>query len=257
MQKIITVNKPIGLTPLETIQLIKQKKPSLFSSKVCYAGRLDPLAHGVLLLLTGEKIQDVKTYLNLPKEYEFSIVLGLQTDTYDLLGYVMENTIAGSIKNVKLFVNTFVNNFSGKKQQSYPPYSSKTVFGKPLFWWARNNKLSEIEIPKREIEIYDFYCKSIQEIDIDSLSRKIKETLSLVNGDFRQKETIKRWEKLFHSVKGKQKLTTINFYIRCSSGTYVRELVNQFGKELGCGAVATEIFRTKVGKFSLLNAISV
>lgn len=257
MEQIINVNKPIGITPLETIQQIKQKNPSLLSTKVCYAGRLDPLAHGVLLLVTGEKIKQIKTYLTLTKEYEFTVALGLQTDTYDLLGYVKKVKITNSVKNVKLFVNTFVNSHKGVHLQSYPPYSSKTVFGKPLFWWARNNKLTEIEIPKKEIEIFDFRCLAIQKITTNTLRKKIKDTLSLVKGDFRQRETINRWEKLLEQTNENQKLTTVTFYVRCSSGTYVRELVNQFGQELRCGAVAIEILRTKVGNFSLSNAISV
>jgi tRNA pseudouridine55 synthase len=256
MEKIINIYKPVGLTPFEVIQKIKQKDPDLLHTKICYAGRLDPLAHGVLLLLTGENTKQVTNYLNLPKEYEFEVAFGLQTDTYDLLGYVMGNYITTNITNVKLFVNTFVNKFIGKRVEEYPPYSSKTVGGKPLFWWARNNRLAEIEIPKRDIEIYDFRCLTVKEIDLRSLEKRIKETLALVNGDFRQHETIKRWEKLFSKSNTTLKLTTAKFYIRCSSGTYVRELVNQMGKEMGYGAVAIEILRTKVGNFSLTKAVS-
>ena len=43
--------------------------------------------------------------------------------------------------------------------------------------------------------------------------------------------------------------------IECSSGTYVRSLVRDIGDELGCGAVMTRLVRTRIGAFSLEDAI--
>lgn len=39
--------------------------------------------------------------------------------------------------------------------------------------------------------------------------------------------------------------------ISCSSGTYVRSIVHDIGKRLGCGAVLTGLARTKIGDFDL------
>lgn len=44
------------------------------------------------------------------------------------------------------------------------------------------------------------------------------------------------------------------FTVACSKGTYIRSLVNDIGKELGCGAVLTDLRRTKVGNFSIKDA---
>ncbi|PWH16078.1 MAG: tRNA pseudouridine(55) synthase TruB [Anaerolineae bacterium] len=43
--------------------------------------------------------------------------------------------------------------------------------------------------------------------------------------------------------------------VYCSSGTYVRSLANDLGKELGCGAHLIGLRRTKSGKFTLRDAI--
>jgi tRNA pseudouridine55 synthase len=43
--------------------------------------------------------------------------------------------------------------------------------------------------------------------------------------------------------------------IHCSSGTYVRSLANEIGKNLGCGAYLEELIRTKIGHFSLNQAV--
>ncbi len=90
MQQLINVYKPLGMTPLEVIRKLKQTNSYLTEAKISYAGRLDPLAHGVLLLLVGENTKEKDRYLALPKTYEFEIIFGLQTDTYDLLGYATQ-----------------------------------------------------------------------------------------------------------------------------------------------------------------------
>src|SRR5262249_21048856 len=45
------------------------------------------------------------------------------------------------------------------------------------------------------------------------------------------------------------------FVIECSSGTYIRSLAHEMGRQLGCGAHLTEICRTAVGEFSLEQAL--
>lgn len=43
--------------------------------------------------------------------------------------------------------------------------------------------------------------------------------------------------------------------VNCSSGTYVRSLVNDLGERLGCGATLTGLRRTKSGRFTLRDAV--
>lgn len=47
---------------------------------------------------------------------------------------------------------------------------------------------------------------------------------------------------------------TVNFEVKCSKGTYIRSLVNDFGKALNNGACMTSLRRTKIGEFSVENA---
>ncbi len=255
MQHLLSFYKPSGLTPLEVINIIKKQRPELANEKITYAGRLDPLAHGVLLLLIGEEAKKRETYLDLQKTYEFEAVFGLETDTYDLLGLVKAKKKILNGINVNLFVNSFVKSHIGKQLQFYPPYSSKVVEGKPLFWWARNNRLDEIEIPTREVEIYDFRCMSMGNISIKDFKQKVEASITSVHGDFRQKEILTHWEEACSTLQNKTNtLPTIKFYLNCSSGTYVRELVHQLGKALSCGAVAIDILRTAVGEYTIKNA---
>ena len=46
----------------------------------------------------------------------------------------------------------------------------------------------------------------------------------------------------------------IKLKIFCSSGTYIRSIANDIGKELGCGAYLNELKRTKIGKYRIKKA---
>tara|TARA_A100001015_G_scaffold140056_1_gene155305 strand:+ start:1052 stop:1741 length:690 start_codon:yes stop_codon:yes gene_type:complete len=49
----------------------------------------------------------------------------------------------------------------------------------------------------------------------------------------------------------------IEFKIKCSKGTYIRSIANSFGKKLNSGSYLYELRRTKIGRFSVLNAIDI
>ncbi|HDN85968.1 MAG: tRNA pseudouridine(55) synthase TruB [Candidatus Omnitrophota bacterium] len=54
----------------------------------------------------------------------------------------------------------------------------------------------------------------------------------------------------------KIELPFVEFYVRCSKGTYVRKLAEDIGEKLGCGAHITSIIRTAVGPFTLREAVN-
>ena len=49
----------------------------------------------------------------------------------------------------------------------------------------------------------------------------------------------------------------VEFKIDCSKGTYIRTIANDFGKRLNSGSYLYELRRTKIGEFSVLNAIDI
>jgi tRNA pseudouridine55 synthase len=50
-------------------------------------------------------------------------------------------------------------------------------------------------------------------------------------------------------------LPTVEFRVRCSTGTYIRSLVHDFGKVLGVGAYMSGLRRTKIGAFNVEDAM--
>jgi len=148
MQKILELYKKEGETPLEAIEEFRKKNLEYSDVKMTYAGRLDPMAEGVLLVLVGDECKNKENYLGLDKEYEFEILHGIQTDTYDILGLPAKSGTS-DVPQIEIETsNTSIDAIEkskGKFTQKYPPYSSMTVQGKQLFQWAREGRLDEIE----------------------------------------------------------------------------------------------------------------
>ena len=91
--------KEIGETPLDLIKKLKTDS----NRKYSFAGRLDPMARGQMIILEGEECKQTHLYCNLTKIYEFEVLFGFQTDTYDILGLVENFTLT---KNNISIINT-------------------------------------------------------------------------------------------------------------------------------------------------------
>src|SRR5690349_18370218 len=52
-------------------------------------------------------------------------------------------------------------------------------------------------------------------------------------------------------------MPVVSFRVVCSTGTYIRSLANDFGKELGCGAYLSSLCRTRIGEHKLDQAMSI
>lgn len=241
------------MTPLEAIRTFQEKNPEYKELKMSYAGRLDPLAEGVLLVLTGDELKEQKKYWGLDKQYEADILFGFSTDTYDVLGIPSypPHAFEKKIPNQKE-----IQKFQGNYTFTLPPYSSHKINGKPLFWWARNNKLDEIEIPRKTVKIYKIELREEKNIKKDDLLEKILEKIDSVQGDFRQKEIKEAWKE---ALKGSPtvEFPVLKIIVNCSSGTYIRSIANELGEKTGTEAVLLNLKRTRVGEFMVENSIRI
>ena len=247
--RVFAINKKEGETPLDAVSLFRQMSPVHKESKITYAGRLDPMAEGLLVLLVDDEVHRKEDYLKLPKEYEFEVLFGFATDTYDVLGKVTN-------KHPKLLDKKFLRSkikktlksFRGKITQTYPPYSSKTVDGKPLFAYAREGV--EVELPENKVHIRRIELLGMQRKSAREILREVKERIAKVQGDFRQEEILDIWHGHLKDIK-RDKFLVGKFVVRCTSGTYVRSIAHELGKNLETGALAYRIKRTKVGPYTL------
>ena len=205
MDNIIVVNKDKDYTSRDVVNVIGK----IFNTKkVGHTGTLDPLATGVLIVCMNKALKVVDLITASDKEYIAKVVLGIDTDTLDITG----NIINECKTNVNVdMVKSVLNSFVGKSIQEVPKYSAVKVNGKKLYEYARNG--IDVELPKREIQIFDI--ELISDIDI---------------------------------VDGHQEFS---FRVKVSKGTYIRSLIRDIGVKLGCFACMKELTRTKQGKFSI------
>ncbi len=218
---IIRIYKKLGETPLEALERVRLENPEYSNLPMTYAGRLDPMAEGELVVLIGEACKKKDEYLNMDKEYEFKILFGFKTDSYDLLGIPKE--ASASIENIKEGLEKDLQKFKGVRTQEYPPFSSKTIGGVPLFQKTKNGEV--FDLPTRQVEIYDLKILGFEEISGEKLLSEILERISLVRGDFRQEEVLESWKNILSQKEGENFLLA-KVSMSCSSGTYVRSLVN-------------------------------
>lgn len=244
MNDVILIDKPVGQTPFQAILQYKHDHPEYADIKMTYAGRLDPMASGLLLILAGEKVHEKDQFLGLDKTYHVDILLGFSTDTYDILGLVTDYVAEAQPCQTEQ-LNKVLRGFVGKFTQIYPPYSSRPIEGKPL--WQHTREGSQPEMPEKDVEIYDISIKSERIISGQDLQQEIMARIAEVSGDFRQDVIVQKWQE---SIENKD-FPVITLQVHCSSGTYMRSLAHQIGEKLGIPALAYHIRRTKIGDFTL------
>ncbi len=246
MNNIIPVYKPLGLTSLQCIKLLMEKCPELKDKKATFAGRLDPMAEGVLLVLLDEARFEKEKYLNLNKVYEADLLFGFKSDTYDLLGEIIK-VKKSNIDQTSL--SKYLGKLVGQFEQKLPPYSSFRIKGKSLFEWSREGKIDQIDIPTKNREIYLSELLGFWTEERMDLYNKVSNRINLVDGDFRQKIILEKW-KQFLLDGSNYKLQCASIRINCSSGTYIRSIINDLGDFLNCGALSLRIKRISVGEFN-------
>lgn len=159
MDGILIINKPKQYTSHDVVAKVKK----ICGEKVGHTGTLDPMATGVLPLLLGQGTKLSKYLINHDKTYIATIQLGKKTDTLDSEGSILEErNVDGKLLN-KENVQRVLECQIRKQIQTPPIYSAIKVNGKKLYEYAR--KGVEVEIPKREIEIYNIELLDINEKD--------------------------------------------------------------------------------------------
>lgn len=247
MKQVLNVYKKVGMTPLEAIKKVRKKYPFYKNKKMGYAGRLDPLAEGVLVVLLEDENKKIGQYMGFDKEYNAEILFGFSSDSHDVLGMAKKiNIFEINEKDLKKKIKSF----KGKYEQKIPEYSSYKIKGKPMFYYAR--KGMQVQEVKKKVVIKKIEINSIYKISSKKLLRKINDKLSKVRGDFRQSEILDKWNNL---LKEEGKYLVVNLNIECSSGTYIRAIAEDLGNKVGCGGLLLSLKRTRVGKFLIRDSI--
>ncbi len=234
---LLPLYKPLGLTPLQALERLREHA-ALGEEKLTYAGRLDPLAEGVMLILGGEERHRKGDYTGLDKAYEAEFLLGWGSDTGDILGRIRR------VPSVTCDVGEAVRSLEGLRERRVPAWASVPVDGKSLVWHQRNGRA--VEAPLRPMRVDQVELRADRQVNADTLQQCIRQKIPLVQGPFRQQEALTDWENCLHS--GDQ-CRVIHVSCITGPGAYLRSLAAELGQVLGTEALLFSLRRTRVGQW--------
>lgn len=145
MDGVFIIDKPKGITSRDVVNKVIKK---LNIRKVGHTGTLDPIATGVLVVCVGSATKLVEDLTCDDKEYIATVTLGIDTDTLDIEGNILNNIDCIKTKEE---IEEILKSFIGTYNQEVPAFSAVKINGKKLYEYAREG--IDIELPKRDVKI--------------------------------------------------------------------------------------------------------
>ncbi|MDO9509792.1 MAG: tRNA pseudouridine(55) synthase TruB [Candidatus Magasanikbacteria bacterium] len=240
----VLVNKPINWTSFDVVgylrKMFRQKYPDLKKIKVGHAGTLDPFATGLLIVAIGrEATREIENFKNLNKTYEAIFKLGEISNTGDNTGNIQPYTLKQNIFKKLLFI---IYCLFKKPDHWIPAFAGMT---KELPYSIQIEKILKRFLGKQSQIPPMFSAKKINGQRLYKLARQGKKVKRKANQIEIFSLTLLEYNYPFLKVE-----------VVCSPGTYIRTLGEDIGKKLQIGAFCSELKRTKIGEYSLTNAIN-
>jgi tRNA pseudouridine55 synthase len=212
----LLINKPTGISSYDCIRHIKKILNQ--KAKIGHAGTLDVFASGLLIIGIGRQAtKHLQEISDADKQYTATGKLGYITDTLDHTGRIIKECPWPQVTKEQL--EATLANFAQRYEQMPPAYSALKYEGKPLYELARTE------------------AKTSQELAAIVQNKKRIATI--------KHYTLDRFE---------PPLFTIT--ITVPKGTYIRALINDVAQACGSCATTQELRRTKIGNFSLEQAVN-
>ena len=217
---LLNIFKPKNWTSFDVVAKVRGV---LKVKKAGHAGTLDPLAEGVLVVLTEGDTKKQAKFMEMEQEYIAEIAFGAESPTYDL---EMLPTLVTTPDSAETFakIKEILPLFTGEVEQIIPPYSAKKVEGKPMYKLARQG----LEMAEQR--------KAVTVFSIDVMEQKTRE----LNTD-----------------QGVAALPCVLLRIKCSSGTFVRSLAHELGEKLKTGGILVSLVRSAVGEYKVENSVKI
>ena len=217
MNGILIIDKPAGITSHDVVSRVRR---ILKTKSVGHTGTLDPFATGVMAILVGQATRLAQFLDKDEKEYEAVVQFGFETDTGDLTGV---RTAECGMRSEEI-----------------------------------EARIASIDWE----EVFDSFRGEIKQTPPMFSAKKVdgKKLYELA----RKGETIER-KPIAITIK-KLEIATSNIpippsalHIRviCSAGSYIRTLAEDIGRKTGLLAHLTELRRTRSGKFTLDQSLTI
>lgn len=196
-------------------QVVGRARRLLGTRKVGHAGTLDPMATGVLVLGVGRATRLLGYLMATTKSYRATVRFGIGTDTDDAEGNVIGALGAAGLTRDQ--VAAAVPAYRGEIMQVPTQVSAIKIDG--VRSYARARAGEHVELAPRPVRIDEFTLDSFQSTTVGGLD-----------------------------------VCDAEITVTCSSGTYIRALARDLGRDLGTGGHLIALRRTRVGAFDLTEA---
>lgn len=248
--------KPLGTS---THQLA-QRWGELQQQPTTHTGTLDPMADGVVIVLSGLDRFNKTALSNWQKTYQFEIWWGVQTDSLDLLGL--------TTKIAKFDLNQFPSTgldtdqlqdqlamvlpkFLGPQPQTLPHFAAKRMAGQSYFDLAKRGEKFQPAV--EEVVIHQLQLLANFSLAKNQLHQIIQQRLSLVEGDFRQTEILANWANQIPQLP--PQLFVSRLIATTSKRTYIRALVRDLALAVGLPATTFALTRTQNGPYGIQDCL--
>lgn len=161
----LLIDKPLGWTSFDVVKRVRgvlTRRYGIKKLKVGHAGTLDPLASGVMIVVTGRSTKLIDSLQAGVKEYIATIALGATTPSFDLETEIDARYPTDHI--TRPLVEEVLKRFTGCIEQIPPEYSACKVDGKRAYELARKGR--EVDLKPKvlvidEIELLEYSPESI------------------------------------------------------------------------------------------------
>src|SRR5690242_10494667 len=161
---LVRIDKPAGCTSHDVVNRWRRLSSV---KRVGHLGTLDPMATGLLLLLSGSATRLAPFYSGTEKTYLASIRFGVVSDTFDAEGVVRETHTAPP--DSRETVDKALDRFRGKFLQTPPPVSAKKVGGIPAYKLARRD--IEFELKPVQVHVHSLELRRFEGVVAEILVR--------------------------------------------------------------------------------------
>lgn len=161
----VLINKPEGVS---SARVVSQVKKIFQVKKAGHTGTLDPFATGLLPVTLDQATRLSRFFLSCAKQYRATVTLGIETDTYDRTGQIVNCADPEFLAAIEpKQVQDIVAGFKGKQCQIAPSFSALKHQGQPLYKLARQGKM--IQKPARPIEVFSIrmIAENLPEFELD------------------------------------------------------------------------------------------
>lgn len=211
--ELILIDKPKGITSFDVIRRLRRL---MNIKKMGHAGTLDPLATGLMIIGVGSGTKRLTGLVKLDKVYIAEILLGERRSTGDMEGEVLEERpVSEPVEILQSKISTALTDLVGETELPVSAYSAIKVDGVPMYKRARKaEKTGDVvaEVPMRTMRVYET-------------------------------------ELFKFEIKGDRAVATVRFKV--GSGTYIRSLAEEIGRQVGYPATLQNLRRIKVGEFDI------